>query len=178
VQENRKSLLVRADFILGHSQPGDRRTYKRWRGILRDVLPRLFGCERRCARAEKVRLRSVNDHPLFSAWLRIPIERRPGKNRIRKLRERLRSRLERSLLLIDGQVVKISIRCCRARVEGEANWPVRAVENAPQVGLPRPVEEPVALPLLAVQAEPALPPAQGETVTTGWEQAASPTPAA
>jgi hypothetical protein len=182
VEENRKSLLVRADFVLGHSPESDRRTYKRWRGILRDVLPRLLGCERRCPRAEKVRLRSVADHPLYSAWLRIPIERRPDKKRVRKLTERLRTRLERSLLLIDGSVVKLRVRRCRPRAEAGENILVHdACENvlvnpvdtapvaAPVVSPPLPVEEPVSLPMLTV------PP---EAPTPAVEQTASTAPAA
>jgi hypothetical protein len=163
------SLLVRADFVLGHSQPGDRRAYKRWRGILRDVLPRLLGCERRSAHAEKVRLRSVEDHPLFSGWVRIPIERRPGKKGLRKLAERLCNRLERSLLLVDGRVVKIGIRRCRIRDAACANPAVTPAEAAPVLSAPAPVEEQVSLPLLA---GPDQPPA------AVVEQAASAVPAA
>jgi hypothetical protein len=151
---------VRADFVLGHSPLGDRRTYKRWRGILRDVLPRLLGCERRCTRAEKVRLRSVADHPLFSAWLRIPIERRPGKKRMRKLRERLRNRLERSLLLIDGRVVKVGVRRCRRKNAGYANPPMMPVNDTPPLNSLLPVEVPVSLPMMPETPEPVTPVAE------------------
>jgi hypothetical protein len=115
VNSKRKSLLVRADFVLGQHQAGDRRTYKRWRGILVDALPRLLGCERRCPRAEKVRLRSVEGGARFSGWLRIPVERRPGRKRLRKFKERLLGRLETNLLPIDGRVVKVGVRRCRGK---------------------------------------------------------------
>jgi hypothetical protein len=157
VQENRKSLLVRADFVLGHSQPGDRRTYKRWRGILHEVLPRLMGCERRSARAEKVRLRSVEDHPLYSAWIRIPIERRPSKKRLRKLVERLRSRLERNLRLVDGQVVKMRVRRCRKMDTACTVAPVNSVESLPVVSPPVAVGEQVTVQLPLPAAEPSAP---------------------
>jgi hypothetical protein len=124
VNGKRKSLLVRADFVLG-KQLGDRRTYKRWRGILVDALPRLLGCEHRCPRAERVRLRCVESGARFSGWVRIPIERRPGRKRLRKIKERLLVRLQTSLLPIDGSVVKLGVRRCRAKVqENQAPLPM------------------------------------------------------
>jgi hypothetical protein len=113
VEVTRKSLLVRADFVLGAHKAGDRRAYKRWRAILRKALPRLLGCERRCPESEKVRLRCVEGEPRFTGWLRIAIQRRPGKKRIRKFKERLRRRLEASLLPIGGAVIKVGVRRCR-----------------------------------------------------------------
>jgi hypothetical protein len=118
MQARRKSLLVRADFVLGTHQGGDRRTYKRWRRIFRDALPRLLGCERRCQKAEKVRLRKADGEAWFSGWVRIPIERSPGRKRVRKFKDRLRRRLEANLLPIDGKVVKIGVRRCRGEVAG------------------------------------------------------------
>ena len=119
MEPRRKSLLVRADFVLGKRQGGDERTYKRWRRILRDALPRLLGCERRCPKAERVRLREQasegEGEGRFSGWLRIAIQRRPGRKRLRKFEERLRRRLEANLLPIDGQVVKVGVRRCRDR---------------------------------------------------------------
>jgi len=112
LSSNHKNLLVRADFVLGRRQDADRRVFKRWRNILVDALPRLLGCEHRCSRAEKVRLRSIEGEMRFSGWLRIPIQRRPGRKRVRKFKERLRSRLEASLRPIDGQVVKVGVRRC------------------------------------------------------------------
>ncbi len=115
METRRKSLLVRADFVLGKHQGGDERTFRRWRGILRDALPRLLGCERRCRRAERVRLRGVDGEgeARFSGWVRIPIQRRPGRKRVRKFKDRLRRRLEANLLPIDGQVVKLGVGRCR-----------------------------------------------------------------
>jgi hypothetical protein len=127
LQSNQKTLLVRADFVLARRQDPDRRAYKRWRNILFDALPRLLGCERRCRRAEKVRLRSVGGEMRFSGWLRIAVQRRPGRKRIRKFKERLRARLESSLLLIDGQVVKVGVRRC---------WVPPARPAAPEVAAP------------------------------------------
>jgi hypothetical protein len=116
-----KSLLVRADFVLGKGQAGDGRAYKRWRRILVDALPQLLGCERRCPRAERVRLRgSEPGKARFSGWLRIPVERRPGRKRVRKIKERLRGRLEAGLLPIDGVLVKLGVRRCRRATAGAA----------------------------------------------------------
>jgi hypothetical protein len=140
VSATRKSLLVRADFVLGRRQAGDVRVYKRWRRILLDALPRLLGCERRCRRAERVRLRAGAEEGRFSAWLRIAIERRPSRKRARKLAERLRGRLEASLRPIDGHVVKIGVRRCRAgvaRLPAAADVQVPAVPN-PDGAIPLP----------------------------------------
>lgn len=120
MSSNSKNLLVRADFVLGKTRGGDRRVFKRWRNILMDALPRLLGCERRCSRAEKVRLRSVEGEMRFSGWLRIAVQRRPGRKRIRKFKERLRARLESSLLPIDGQVVKVGVRRSRVKAAHSA----------------------------------------------------------
>ncbi len=109
----RKSLLVRADFALG---PGcDRAAYRRWRRILADALPRLLGCADRSPKAERVCLHRGEGEGKFSGWARIPIERRPGRRRLRKLKARLRARLEAGLLPINGRVIKVGVRRCRAR---------------------------------------------------------------
>ncbi len=110
-----KSLLVRADFVLGHSTGSSGRAYKSWRHILRDALPRLLGCANRCRRA-RVRLRGREDQVRYTGWVRIPVERRPGRKRVRKLKERLRARLESGLLPIDGSVLKLGVRRCRSKV--------------------------------------------------------------
>jgi hypothetical protein len=112
-------LLVRADFVLGEHRAGDRLTYKRWRRILTDALPRLLGCADRSPRAERVRLHGGEGQGQFVGWVRIPIERRPSRKRVRKFKAKLRGRLEASLLPIDGRVLKVGVRRCRA-------WPVPA----------------------------------------------------
>ena len=79
MQTTSKSLLVRADFVLSKRQGGDGQAYKRWRRILKEALPRLLGCQRRCSTAEKVRLRFIegegallrlvaNPHPAAAGW--------------------------------------------------------------------------------------------------------------
>ena len=110
----RKSLLVRADFVLGNRRGGGRLACKRWRRLLADALPRLLGCADRCARA-RVRLHDGEGEARFSGWLRIPIERRPSRRRLRKLKAKLRARLEAGLLPIDGQVIKLGVRRVRTR---------------------------------------------------------------
>jgi hypothetical protein len=114
VDTARKSLLVRADFILDRSRGGDRLTFKRWRRVLADALPRLLGCADRCPRAV-VRLHRGEVEGRFSGWLRIPVERRPGRKRLRKIRAKLHDRLESALLPVGGEVVKVGVRRCRAR---------------------------------------------------------------
>jgi hypothetical protein len=115
VNESNKNLLVRADFILGKSAGGDRPAFHRWRRVLIDALPRLLGCSERCERAERVRLHKGEGQGRFVAWLRIPVERRPGRKRLRKLRSKLRARLEGSLRPLDGTVVKLGVRRQRRR---------------------------------------------------------------
>jgi hypothetical protein len=127
-----KSLLVRADFSLARDAAADAKVYKRWRRILIDALPRMLGCERRCPKAEHVRLRWGDDAALYSGWLRIAIERRPSRTRLRKFKVKLRWRLESALPPIGGRVVKVGVRRLRAR----------AVEPA-RPGLPAP-ESPCA----------------------------------
>jgi hypothetical protein len=109
-----KSLLIRADFILGHGQGANRRICKRWRSILVDALPRLLGCQRRSPEAERVRLRS-GEEARYTAWLRLPVERRPGRKRLRRLKTKLRGRLESALLPIDGRILKVGVRRCRVQ---------------------------------------------------------------
>jgi hypothetical protein len=115
VNPDRKTLLVRADFVLGRHQAADRPAYRRWRRILIEALPRLLGCADRCPRAERVRLHKGEGEGRFSGWLRIPVERRPGRKRVRKFKAKLRGRLEAGLLPIDGAVVKFGVRRCRGR---------------------------------------------------------------
>lgn len=111
-----KSLLVRADFALGDGSGTDRRTLKRWRRILGDVLPVLMGCANRSPKAERVRLRTGPDGCWFSVWVRLPIERRPSRRRLRKLKAKLRARLEVGLGPVAGRVLKLGVRRIRPRV--------------------------------------------------------------
>jgi hypothetical protein len=126
-----KSLLVRADFVLGNRPGGDRLSCKRWRRLLADALPRLMGCAARCRKAV-VRLRDGDGEAFYSGWLRIPIERRPGRKRLRAFKAKLRARLEAGLQLIDGRVIKVGVR---------------------RYG-PKPVPAPVLLPLPDAHGQP------------------------
>jgi hypothetical protein len=114
VETTRKSLLARADFVLDRSRGGDRLTFKRWRRVLGEVLPRLMGCAERCPRAV-VRLHHGEEEGRFTAWLRLPVERLPGRKRLRLIGARLRERLEAGLLAVGGDVLKVSVRRFRAR---------------------------------------------------------------
>lgn len=127
LNSTRKSLLVRADFVLGGG--GDRLMYKRWRRILAGALPRLMGCTDRCPEAERVRLRS-SDEGRFSGWLRIPVERRPSRRRMRKYRAKLLRRLEAGLLPIGGRVLKVGVRRCRGKSAPPPAPPLERMENA------------------------------------------------
>jgi hypothetical protein len=109
VDSTRKYLLARADFTLDRSQGGDRLTFKRWRHVLARALPELMGCADRCTRAV-VRLHHGEEQGRFSAWLRIPLERRPGRKRMRQIKDKLRARLEAVLLPVGGEVVKFGVR--------------------------------------------------------------------
>lgn len=111
----KKSLLLRADFVLGKGQNVDRMAYRRWRRVLMDALPRLLGCARRCPRAEHVRLHEGDGEGHFSGWLRIPIQRRPSRTRLRRLKGKLRTRLETNLKPVGGEVTKLGIRRMRLR---------------------------------------------------------------
>src|SRR5262249_35856197 len=75
-----------------------------------------MGCADRCRRAEKVRLHKGEGAGSFSGWLRLPLERRPGRKRFRKLKARLRGRLESGLGPIDGELLKLSMRRCRPTI--------------------------------------------------------------
>jgi hypothetical protein len=50
----------------------------------------------------------------FTGWVRLPVQRRPGRRRVRKLRAEVRSRLDSALRPIDGRVLAVGIRRCRA----------------------------------------------------------------
>lgn len=108
-----KSLLVRADFVLGLHQPVDRLTCRRWRRILIEVLPKLLGCAQRCPRAEHVCLHKGQAEGRYTAWLRIPIQRRPSRRRLRLLKAKLRNRLAAGLQLLGGEVRNLGVRRCR-----------------------------------------------------------------
>jgi hypothetical protein len=144
-------LLVRADIVLGKGRASDRRTYRRWRRILHDALPSLLGCERICPKAEKVRLRGVlgQGEASFSGWVRLTVQRRPGRKRVRKLLQRLRRRLEENLLLVGGQVVKFGVRRCRGKAVVQDVPVVQPVREEGQVE-PGPI--PSALPPVVVES--------------------------
>lgn len=146
MHNDRKSLLVRADFVLGHGQAGERRTYKRWRGILAAALPQLLGCERRCPTGAKVRLHEGTEAARFTVWIRFPVQRRPGRKLARRLKARLRARLEAALLPIDGRVVKFGLRRYRKQ-QHQPRLPfptmTEAVPAVPVVETPAVPEEPV-----------------------------------
>ena len=109
----RKSLLIRADFVLGEGRGGERVAYRRWRRILTEALPRLMGCADRAPRAERIRLHDGDSPASFSGWVRLPMQRRPSRKRMRKFRAKLRSRLEAGLQAIDGRVLTVGVRRCR-----------------------------------------------------------------
>jgi hypothetical protein len=113
----RKNLLVRADFILGKNTSAHRLVYHRWRRILIEALPHLLRCAHRCPRAEHVCLHQGEAEGRFSAWLRIPIQRRPSRQRLRQLKAKLRSRLEAGLKPLQGEVLKLGVRRCRNKPE-------------------------------------------------------------
>jgi hypothetical protein len=123
VDTARKSLLVRADFTLDRSRGGDRLMFKRWRRVLADALPRLLGVADRCSRAA-VRLRRGEEQGRYAAWLRLPVERRPGRKLLRRIKEKLRGRLEEALLPVGGEVIKLGVRRRRPR-------PARTEEASP-----------------------------------------------
>jgi hypothetical protein len=106
----RKSLLVRADFVLGKDSPADRLSFRRWRRILTAALPTLLGFSRLCPTAEHVCLHDGETEGHFSAWLRIPVRRRPSRRQVRQLAAKLFRRLEHGLRPIHGEVLKIGIR--------------------------------------------------------------------
>ena len=105
----RKSLLVRADFTLDRSQGGDRLTFKRWRRVLAEALPRLLGVADRCPRAV-VSLHDGEEQGRYSAWLRLPVERSPGRELVRRIKENLRGRLQAVLLPVGGELIKFGVR--------------------------------------------------------------------
>jgi hypothetical protein len=119
VNVHRHYLLVRADFAIGGGQQGDRLVYHRWRRVLIDALPKLLGCAKRSPRAEQVRLHKGSEQGpgRYSAWLRIPIQRRASSRLIRLIRAKLRDRLEAALRPIQGEVIKFSVRRSRSRSE-------------------------------------------------------------
>jgi hypothetical protein len=121
---------VRADFVLGEGRTGDRLTFKRWRRVLADALPRLLGCAKRAPVAEHVRLRDSEAGGRFTGWVRIPVERRPGRQQVRAFKVRLRNRLEAGLSPVGGRVLKVGVRRCRAAA------PIVPVEALPPVVLP------------------------------------------
>lgn len=110
-----KYLLVRADFALGKGSAADKAVYRRWRRILRDALPQLLGYGQRCPQAEYVCLHKGPEAGRYSAWLRLPIQRRPSRRRARKLKTKLRGRLELGLQPLGGTVLKLGLRRCRTR---------------------------------------------------------------
>jgi hypothetical protein len=110
VNQERKSLLVRADFVLGKDRPADRLSYRRWRKILTAALPSLLGYSRLCPTAEHVCLHDGEQEGHFTAWLRLPVRRRPSRRSVRQLAGKLYRRLEAGLRPIHGEVLKVGIR--------------------------------------------------------------------
>ena len=106
----RKSLLVRADFVLGKDRPADRLSYRRWRKILIAALPSLLGFSRVCPTAEHVCLHDGEQEGHFTAWLRLPVRRRPSRRLVRQFAAKLYRRLEAGLRPVHGEVLKIGIR--------------------------------------------------------------------
>jgi hypothetical protein len=145
----RKSLLVRADFVLAKGPPGDERVCKRWRRVLAEALPRLLGFHLRSPGPARARLHEGDGEARYTAWLRIPVERRPGRKRARRLKERLRNRLEAALLPINGRVLKVGLRRCAPRPE--------AVPVTLPVALQMPVSEPADSTPLTETARSGLP---------------------
>jgi hypothetical protein len=117
VHVDQKSLLVRADFTIGQGQDVDRIIYHRWRRILIDALPRLLGCSRRCPQAEHVCLHKGEGEGRYSAWLRIPVLRRPGRSFVQRLEIKLKERLESGLKPMKGEVLKMRVRRCQVLPE-------------------------------------------------------------
>jgi hypothetical protein len=139
VDTARKSLLVRADFVLGNRRGGARLACKRWRRVLADALPQLLGCADRRPDV-RVRLHDGEGEARFSGWLRIPIERRPSRRRLRKMKAKLQARLEAGLLPIDGQVIKLGVRRVKHRPAPAAPFTLEAPPEAvvlPEVSAPR-----------------------------------------
>jgi len=101
-------LLARADFAL--TGGGDRGLLKRWRRVLAGSLPALMG------RAGKARVR-LHETGSFTAWMRLPVERRPTRGRTRALEARLRDRLEAALLPVRGLVFDLRVRRFRRKAE-------------------------------------------------------------
>ena len=89
---NTKTLLVRAELTLNRSQGGSRLLFKRWRRVLAGALPRLMGIANRCPRAV-VRLHHGEEQGRFTMWLRFPVERRPGREHLGKIKAKLRGEL-------------------------------------------------------------------------------------
>ncbi len=112
VLTERKSLLVRLDFILGKGQTAPRVIYCRWRRVLIEALPKLLGCSQRCPRAEHVCLHHGEGEGHFSAWLRIPVQRRANRKLLRKLKSKWLTRLDEGIKPMNGEVVKVGIRRC------------------------------------------------------------------
>jgi hypothetical protein len=109
--------LIRADFALENRPGGGRLACKRWRRLFADALPGLMGCARRCPKAV-VRLHEGEGEANYTGWLRIPVERRPSRKRLRALKAKLRTRLEAGLLPVDGRVLKVGVRRHGASVPG------------------------------------------------------------
>jgi hypothetical protein len=112
VHADQKSLLVRADFMIGISQNVDRIIYHRWRRIMIDALPRLLGCSRICPKAERVCLHKGQTVGRYSAWLRIPVQRQRQRSFVQRLETRLTERLESGLKPVQGEVISVRARRC------------------------------------------------------------------
>jgi hypothetical protein len=111
-----KSLLVRADFVLGGHEAADPLVFRRWRRILFQALPRLLGCADRCPEAEDVCLHKGSPAGRYTAWLRIPTRRRPNRRFVARLGRKLWSRLDDGLRPLGGRVLKLGVRRYRAPI--------------------------------------------------------------
>jgi hypothetical protein len=107
-----RSLLVRADFVVGRNQQPDSALCRRWRRVFIQALPKLMGCADRVPVAERVSLHTGTTLGSFTGWLRIPMPRKPNRKALGKLKRKLRDRLESSLSLMDGTVLKLGVRRC------------------------------------------------------------------
>src|SRR5262245_5590989 len=73
-----------------------------------------MGLGSRCSRAV-VRLHRGEEQGRFSAWLRIPVRRHPGRDGFRKIRQKLHDKLESVLLAVGGEVIRFGVRRLRPK---------------------------------------------------------------
>jgi hypothetical protein len=100
----RKSLLVRADFILDRSRGGSALVFKRWRRVLAEALPRLMGLGNRCSRAV-VRLHRGEEQGGFPPGFASPVPT-PGADGFRRSDRNSTTNWRSVLLAIGGEVIR------------------------------------------------------------------------